>query len=136
MGLIARELETRGIPTLSMSSAYSITEAVAPPRAVFLDFPLGHTAGRAGDTEGQRAIMRDTLATFTALDTPGQIVPLDYRWADTDDWKDTIMRRDPSKPASNHTDDRVQRFGTPQYQTDSDATAADSGNCPTCIWLE
>lgn len=136
VGLIARELERRGIPTLSMSSARSITEAVAPPRAVFLDFPLGHTAGRANDTQEQQSIMRDTLAAFSELREPGQIVALDYRWADNDDWKDRVMRRDPNKRASTHSDDRVERFPTPQYQTEADAAAAGGGTCPTCIWLE
>ena len=40
-----------------MSSAYSITRSVNPPRAVYLDFPLGRTAGKANDKPLQRKII-------------------------------------------------------------------------------
>ena len=49
MGLIARQIEAVGIPTLSMTSALSITRAVHPPRGAFLDYPLGHTTGKANE---------------------------------------------------------------------------------------
>ena len=38
VGLIARNAEAAGIPTLSMGSALDIMQAVNPPRAAFLDF--------------------------------------------------------------------------------------------------
>lgn len=120
-----------------MSSAMSITQAVNPPRAVFLDFPLGHTAGRRDETAEQDDIMRDTLAAF-ASGQPGQVTSLPYRWAASDDWKDAVMRPKPageqSSEKAGHEDDRVARFDTPQYQTGADADAADS-TCPTCIFL-
>ena len=120
-----------------MSSALSITQAVNPPRAVYLDYPLGRTAGKPGDPENQRNVMRDTLAAFAAIDTPGDIVQLEYEWTADDSWKDRVMRPDPDKPkgSSEHADDRVARHDTPQYQTSSDAEAADA-NCPTCVFLE
>ena len=118
-----------------MSSAWSITRAVNPPRAVYLDFPLGHTAGRRNDVHEQRAIMRDTLAAFESIDTAGTIVTLDYTWQDTEDWKDRVMRPDPDRASSGHSDDRVERHPEPQYQTAEDAELADTA-CPTCIWLE
>ena len=80
-----------------MSSARSITAAVNPPRAVFLDFPLGHTAGRANDKAGQRKIMIDTLSALDSIQAPGTIRDLPYRWQETDDWKDSVMR--PNAPA-------------------------------------
>ena len=39
-------VEAAGISTVSMSNARSITAAANPPRAVYLDYPLGQTAGR------------------------------------------------------------------------------------------
>ncbi len=121
-----------------MSSARSITRAVNPPRAVYLDYPLGRTAGKPLDTDNQRAVLRDTLAAFAAIDRPGTIVDLDYEWQPDDSWKDRVMRPDPDKPGGDgggHDDDRVARFDTPQYQTEADAAAADSA-CPTCFFLE
>ncbi|HCG69701.1 MAG TPA: glycine reductase, partial [Gammaproteobacteria bacterium] len=49
VGLIARALEAAGIATICLSSARSITESVGAPRAVYLDYPLGQTAGRANN---------------------------------------------------------------------------------------
>ena len=135
MGLIAREIEARGIPTLSMSSARSITAAANPPRGVYLDYPLGHTSGKPGDADNQLAIMRDTLKAFGSIDTPGTIVDLPYQWADDDAWKDSVMRPRSSQADDGHEDDRVERFDTPQYQTPEDADAADP-DCPTCIFPE
>ena len=129
MGLIARHLEAAGIPTLSMTSAWSITEAVNPPRAAFLDFPLGHTAGRPNAADEQIEIMRAALSVF-AQAAPGSITPLPFEWAADDDWKAEVMAVQEGPDG----DDRVERFDTPQYQTPEDADLADRA-CPSCIWL-
>lgn len=136
MGLIARLLEAKGIATICMSSAYSITAAVNPPRAVFLDFPLGHTAGKADDLAGQRHILIDTLRALETINVPGTIVPLPYRFSDDETWKDTAMR--PRKDSGGRkvtADDRVERFDTPQYQYDADRDDADPA-CPSCVFPE
>lgn len=138
MGLIAREIEARGIPTLSMSSALSITRAVNPPRAAYLDFPLGHTAGKPHQAALNRAILRTALAAFESLDRPGEVLMLDYEWRDDDAWKDAVMR--PRAHSEHHDDSRVERYPDPQYQTDEDRAAADAalaaGGCATCVWLD
>ncbi len=122
MGLVAREVEQRGIATVCLSSAYSITAAVKPPRAVFIDFPLGHTAGKRGDKALQRRIMIDTLSALDGIQQPGSIRALPYRWADDEDWKRGVMR-----PPSNgsHADDRAGRNDEPQYQYPEDREAAE-----------
>ena len=124
MGLIAREVEARGIASVSLSSALSITRSAGAPRAVFLDFPLGRTAGRAFDKAMQRAIVRQALDLVRDATVPGTVTELDYRWAADDTWKDGVMRGD----------SRQERFDTPQYQCAEDASLADS-ECPTCVWL-
>lgn len=130
MGLVARELERRGIPAVSLSSALSITRSVAAPRAVFLDFPLGRTAGRAFDTAMQHDIVRRALDLLRDAEHPGALVEPGYRWAADDAWKDTVMR----PGGSGGGDDRMTRVDVPQYQCEADAAAADP-QCPTCIWL-
>lgn len=136
MGLIAREIEARGIPTICLSSAWSITRAVNPPRAVFLDFPLGHTAGKRGDAPLQRKIMIDTLSMLDGIQIPGTIRQLPYRWSTDDGWKDSVMR---AKSGSGTRDDRVARHDQPQYQNEADAQAARlalrNGSCPGCVFL-
>jgi hypothetical protein len=90
VGLIAREVEAAGIATLCMTSAYDITQAVNPPRAVFVDYPLGHQTGKPDDADNQRAIVRDALAAFETISKPGTIVVLPYVWDANDRrWEET-----------------------------------------------
>jgi hypothetical protein len=139
VGLIAREIERRGIATVSLTSAWSITERVNPPRAVYTDFPLGHTAGKPHDRELQRAIMRGALAALAEMTEPGTIRALPHTWSDDDSWKDRVMRLQPEArgASAKAQDDRVERHAVPQYQTEQDRRDAEAaGSCPGCIWLE
>ena len=83
-------VEAAGIPTLCMTSALDITRAVNPPRAVFLDFPLGHQTGKPNQPDLQRQIVRDAMRAFETIGKPGTIVELPYVW-DPDDrrWEET-----------------------------------------------
>ncbi len=127
MGLIARRIEADGIPTLSMTSAFSITRSVNPPRAAFLDYPLGHTTGKALDPRLQRDIMVASLAAFQELAVPGAVKMLPFRWSDDDDWKREVMEGG---------DTRTERSAQPVYQCEADRRLArDAGECPTCVFL-
>lgn len=127
MGLIARRVEADGIPTLSMTSAFSITRSVNPPRAVFLDYPLGHTTGKAQDVRLQRDIMLASLAALQELDTPGAVKMLPFRWSEDDDWKREVMESG---------DARTERSAEPVYQCEADRRLARAaGDCPTCVFL-
>jgi D-proline reductase (dithiol) PrdB len=123
--LVAREIEPRGIATICLSSAYSITAAVNPPRAVFLDFPLGHTAGKRGDKALQRRIMIDTLSALDGIQQPGRIHHLHYRWSESAAWKEHVMRPGDGGRAS-ADDDRATRLAEPQYQYPEDREAAEA----------
>lgn len=115
------------MPTLSMSSALSITRSVNPPRAAFVDFPLGHTAGKPLDTGLQREIVVASLAAFQELETPGAVKMLPFRWSDDDEWKREVMLGG---------DERTKRSAQPVYQRDADRRLAqDAGECPTCVFL-
>ena len=63
-----------------MTSAWSITAAVNPPRAAFLDFPLGHTSGPPERPAEQLEIIRDALGLFESVEESGTIVALDHDW--------------------------------------------------------
>ena len=134
MGLIARTLEASGISTVSLSSARTITAAANPPRAVFLDYPLGQTAGRAGDPNEQDLVMSSALNALETMTRPGAIATIDLDWSDDHRWKDTVMRVDPDGDLSN-LDDRSERYSTPQYERMEDADAADS-DCASCIFFD
>lgn len=91
MGLIARVFEREGLPTVSLTSARDITERVRPPRAAFLDFPLGNQAGRPRDPAGQRQILRDVLRLAETAAEPGAIADLPYVWPEPG-WEEATRR--------------------------------------------
>lgn len=80
MGLIAREVEAVGIPTVAVSLARDVTESVGVPRSLFLKWPLGHPLGEADAPLQQRTILFDCLHLLGSADTPGVIVEPGYRW--------------------------------------------------------
>jgi hypothetical protein len=115
--LIARYLEERGIPTLVVGTALDIIEYGWAPRAVFMDFPLGHGGGPLHDPAMQLAIARDAFATFEHLSEPGQIIHLEQTWPDGDAWKDGA--------SDDGADDvRQPRDLTPRYQLEADRRLA------------
>jgi hypothetical protein len=91
VGLVARHLEAHGIPTVTFSCARDITEAVRPPRSVFLDYPLGSTCGRPNDSANQRAVLLAGLRLLETGRTPGEIVDLPFVWSTDETWKRLIF---------------------------------------------
>jgi hypothetical protein len=91
VGLVARHLEANGIPTVTFSCARDITEAVRPPRSVFLDYPLGSTCGRPHDAANQREVLLAGLRLLETGQTPGEIVDLPFVWSTDETWKRLIF---------------------------------------------
>jgi hypothetical protein len=123
VGLVARHLEAAGITTLCMTSALDITNSVRPPRAAFLDYPLGHTTGKPNDPELQRRIMIEALDAFTSMSTPGSVKMLPFRWSEDESWKDKAFAEG---------DERLPRVDTPQYQSEEDRKLAERAGAPPC----
>ena len=93
-----------------------------PPRAVFLDFPLGHTAGKPHDPALGRAILLEALDALETMTAPGSVRRLPFRWSEDDGWKATAMVGG---------DARLSRDDTPQYQNEEDRVRAE-GCGPAC----
>lgn len=100
-----------------MTSALDITQSVKAPRAVFVNFPLGHQTGRPNDAAIQRAIVRDAMRAFETIATPGQIVALPYVWDPNDrlwETRDYTKGWMPERPAREDADreeaERVARY--------------------------
>jgi hypothetical protein len=92
-GVLARALERRGLPTTSLTTLYRHAMAVKPPRATFLDFPLGCPGGRPGETAQQREIIRAALETGVTADGPWELHRLPFQW-DADgsrDWEQLVV---------------------------------------------
>ena len=96
-----------------MSSSWTITASANPPRAAYLDYPLGHTAGQPNDLAGQIEIATAALRLIETATEPGQIQPLPYQWPT--EWKNK---------ARELSDKRSERFDTPQYERADDERAA------------
>ena len=80
MGLIARAIERVGIPTISISIAKDLTEAVGIPRAVFVKWPLGHPLGERNNAAQQKTVIFDALQLLVTAEEPGTIREPGYRW--------------------------------------------------------
>lgn len=80
MGLIQREIERQGMPTIGISIVRNYTEKVRPPRSVFLRWPFGHPLGEPGHTLQQRTVLLRALRALTEISKPGTIVDLPFAW--------------------------------------------------------
>jgi hypothetical protein len=114
--LVARHLEANGIPTMCLASALDIIEAGKPPRATFVDYPLGHTSGRPLDEADQLSVVREGLRGLESMTMADRIRHLPNQWGD-DDWR--------AEGESTEGDDtRQPRDETPQFQYAADRDAA------------
>ena len=68
VGLVAGELERRGIATTSITMLPEITRKVRTPRALAVPFPLGYPLGRSGDSELQTRL---SVSALELLGSPG-----------------------------------------------------------------
>ena len=117
VSLVARHLEANGIPTMCIGSAIDILEAGRPPRAVFLDYPLGHTAGKAFDEADQDGTVLAALRGLETFTSPGQLETLPNRWDADGAWQQAAA-------SSDGGDTRQARDETPQFQSAGDRDAA------------
>jgi D-proline reductase (dithiol) PrdB len=92
IGLLARVLEREGIPTVTVTGARDITERVRPPRAGWLNYPLGFSLGRPNLPDEQRTICLEVLQLATSATIPGEITALDHAWPDPD-WAAQVVQQ-------------------------------------------
>jgi D-proline reductase (dithiol) PrdB len=72
---LAREIESRGVPTLIISASPAATESVKPPRGMtFAGSEIGRIVGRAGEREFHKRVVRAALEMFTHDTPPGRVV--------------------------------------------------------------
>lgn len=80
MGLIQREIERRGVPTVAVSIVRKYTVEVRAPRAVFLRWPMGHPLGEPFRIDQQMVVLKRALKALETIEEPGTIIDLPYRW--------------------------------------------------------
>ena len=83
MGLVQRVIESRGIPTVSLSMIPALTRAVGVPRLAGIAYPLSRPLGRPGDADGQRSVLAAVLALLDSAQAPDAYVELPFTWPET-----------------------------------------------------
>jgi D-proline reductase (dithiol) PrdB len=71
LGLVAREIERRGIPTMVISVDRPITERVRPPRAAYYNGELGSVVGKPDWKEYQMRVLDESIRWIETFDQPG-----------------------------------------------------------------
>ena len=80
MGLVARQIEAAGIPTVTLNMIPAYHRLVGMPRVAAIEHPFGRPYGDVGDTERQRAVIESALAFATSASAPGEVTHLPFRW--------------------------------------------------------
>jgi len=63
-----------------IGTVFDIMNQVPPPRAVFVDHPVGRTFGRPGELNQHRAVLAAALAQLPNFIEPEQMLQLDCQW--------------------------------------------------------
>ena len=71
VGLLARAIESAGIPTMTVAVNKQVVEGVRPPRAALYDGELGSVSGKPDFPEHQRRILDDALRLIEPMDQAG-----------------------------------------------------------------
>ena len=92
MGLLAREIEARGVTTVALALVKEVAVAAHAPRFLYLHWPFGHALGEPGNVAQQRTVLHDMLSMAINAPSPGLVLELPYRWRremypPVNDWK-------------------------------------------------
>lgn len=71
LGIIARAVESAGIPTMLLSVDTSITDKVRPPRTAYYSGEIGAVAGKPNWREYQLRVLDEALRWIETFDQPG-----------------------------------------------------------------
>jgi hypothetical protein len=79
--VLAHVFEAAGLSTVVYASMIEVAEKMAPPRALYCEFPLGRPLGRPGDAEFQQDVLERGLALLDAtepvLETYPEVIEAD-----------------------------------------------------------
>ena len=75
-----RAIEEIGIPTVIIDALPPVVKQTGTPRAVAPLVPMGENAGEPHHMDMQDGIVKEALEQLEILESPGQVVPLDYEY--------------------------------------------------------
>lgn len=71
LGIVARAIESTGIPTMCLSVVPAVTDMIRPPRTAYYNGELGSVAGKPNYREYQLRILDEALRWTETFDQPG-----------------------------------------------------------------
>jgi len=80
VGLVCREVEAAGIPTVCVSTGRDLTVQVKPPRSLYVNFPMGNNFGAPFATEQQSAILGRALDLILEVEEGGYLEDWREEW--------------------------------------------------------
>jgi D-proline reductase (dithiol) PrdB len=78
--VLARWIESAGIPTVVVTMMPALAEERRAPRIVGVEFPYGHAFGLPGDTGLRRRVLELGLRVLAGASAFGTRVDLDVEW--------------------------------------------------------
>lgn len=96
VGLLQGAIEAASISTIGITVRPEVTVNMCVPRAVYVRFPTGNPVGEPHKPNQQRRILRGVLAALEAIQEPGTVLELPFRWRRMGDEDDPAPRDLPS----------------------------------------
>ena len=97
MPVLARAIESAGISTVLVTMMPFWAAKFGAPRTLGVEFPFGHTLGRAGERNEQLAVIRRALGLLEDAQSPGVIEDYEGEWqGDFDEWRKRWQPKEPS----------------------------------------
>ena len=78
--MLARTIEERGIPTVTVTMMPDVADKFRLSRVVGVEFPFGHPYGMPGDEEMQLTVARAAIRALEDAREPGYRFDLDIEW--------------------------------------------------------
>lgn len=78
--MVARAIESVGIPTVLVMMYKQVADALPSPRVCYVRFPFGVPLGEPGNSDQQRVIVEDALHLILHATEPGTLQEMPYRW--------------------------------------------------------
>lgn len=86
MGLVCRVVEAAGIATVCVATGRDLIAQVKPPRAVFVNHPMGNNFGKPFDQVMQSAILKAAIQLVADAEQGGILVDYPSQWPEEFDY--------------------------------------------------
>jgi len=124
VSLVARHLETNGIPTVVIGSALDVVEHCGVPRYLHSDFPLGNPCGKPYDKAMQGEIIRQAMSLLESSEAANTVARTPFTWGEDCNWRDDYARIDNNSREALRLRGEARRQQQTQDKTDGKLRAA------------